>query len=231
MTKAAKSERPKKGSKSSDSVVTAEAKRDQAIEELGRKLIDELDDRSLTAKWMAAQLSELIILSETNAELKKECCDLILTLWRARRHYPGGDPMQRYARALEAMELLLSTGDPVFQIWMPQRTPKEPDDDNISIARRLKHRTSFLTSMLLKLAVVELDPSKEELAEIAGIADPDEETRFLSILRIVVYDEERKEDQEDVGKQIVEAISDLRHVLDDLEEALQRKVNDPKLMN
>ena len=211
--------------------MTAEAKGDQAIEELGRKLINELDGRDLTAKWMAAHLSELIIQSETNAELKKECRDLILTLWRERRHYPGGDPMQRYARALEAMELLLATGDPVFQIWMPQRTPKEPDGDKISIARKLKHHTSFLTSMLLKFAVGELDLGKEKLAEIADIADPDEETRFLNVLRIVVYDKEKKEDKEDAGKQIVEAISDLRHVLDDLEAALQRKVNDPKLMN
>jgi len=211
--------------------VTAEAKRDQAIEELGRKLIDELDDRDLTAKWMAAHLSELIVLSETNAELKRECRDLILTLWRARRHYPGGDPMQRYSRALEAMELLLSTGDPVFQIYMPQRTPREIDDNKISIARKLKQRTSFLTSMLLKLALVELGPGKEELAEIVGIADPDDETRFFNVLRIVVDDKGNREDPDDAGRQIGEIITDLRNVLDDLEAALQRRVNDPKLMN
>ena len=211
--------------------MTAEAKRDQAIEELGRKLIDELDDRDLTAKWMAAHLSELIVLSETNAELKRECRDLILTLWRARRHYPGGDPMQRYSRALEAMELLLSTGDPVFQIYMPQRTPREIDDNKISIARKLKQRTSFLTSMLLKLALVELGPGKEELAEIVGIADPDDETRFFNVLRIVVDDKGNREDPDDAGRQIGEIITDLRNVLDDLEAALQRRVNDPKLMN
>lgn len=180
---------------------------------------------------MAAHLSELIILSATNAELKTECRDLILTLWRERRHFPGGDPMQRYARALEAMELLLSTGDPLFQIWVPHRTPKEPDEDTISIARKLKHRTNVLTSMLLKLAVDELGLGKEELANIAGIADPDEETRFLNVLRIVVYDTEKREDQDDAGRQIGEAISDLRDVMDDLEAALQRKVIGPKLVN
>ncbi|WP_282611334.1 hypothetical protein [Pelagibius sp. Alg239-R121] len=206
-------------------------KRDQAIVELGQKLIKELDDRDITAKWMAAHLSELIVRSETNADLEEECRNLILMLWRERRHYPGGDPMQRYARALDAMELLLSTGDPVFEVWMPRRAPREPDEDTISIVRKLKHRTSLLTSMLVKLAVEELGLDKGELAEIADIADPDEETRFLNVLRIVVYDKEKRENQHDTGNQIRESISDLRDVLDDLEAALQQKVSDPKLTN
>jgi hypothetical protein len=208
-----------------------EVKRDQAILELGQQLIKELDDRDITAKWIAAYLSELMVLSKTNPELEPECCALILKLWRERRHYPGGDPMQRYARALEAMELLLSTGDPVFQVWMPHKKHKKPDEDIVSIARKLKHNTACLASMLVKRAVEELDLNQEELAKIADIADPNEETRFLNVLKVVIYDKEIQGVQEDLDSKVRDTISDLRGVLDDLEIALQQPVIDPKLMN
>jgi len=180
---------------------------------------------------MAAYLAELIVSAKKDVTLEQECHDLILTLWRERSHYPGGDPMQRYARALEAIELLLSTGDPVFQVLMPHRTPKVPDRDQISIARKLKHHSSFLTSRLVRLVVEELGLDKDGLAEIADIADPNEETRFLNVLRIVIHDKEKGEDEDDARSEIREAISNLRGVLDDLEVALQPPVTDPKLMN
>lgn len=180
---------------------------------------------------MAAHLAKLIVLAKGKTALEQECRDLILALWRERRHFPGGDPMQRYARALEAMELLLSTGDPVLKVWMPHRMPKAPDEDIISIARELKQQTSFLTTRLVRLAVEELGLYKNDLAAIADIADPDEETGFLNVLRIVVYDKEKRDDQDDASSQIREAITDLRGALDDLEVALQQPGTDPKLTN
>lgn len=223
MTKAAKNGRAKKGLKLSGSVGMEEVKRDQAIKELGRKLINELNDRDITAKWMAAYLSELIVLSEENEELKAECRDLVLMLWRERRHYPGVDLMQRYTRALEAMELLLSAGEPVFHIWLPHQAPKLPDEDKVAIARNLKHLAGLLTSMVVRLAVEELGLEKEELTKIADIAEPDAETQFLKILRILVYDTEKREDDDDAGREILEAITELRDALDSLERGIGRK--------
>ena len=57
MAKAARKEPLTKGLKSSGSVGTERTKCDQAIEELGRKLISDLGDREITAKWMAAYKS------------------------------------------------------------------------------------------------------------------------------------------------------------------------------
>ncbi len=180
---------------------------------------------------MAAYLSELMVSSEVDATLKQEIPDLILKLWRERRHYPGNDPMQRYEKALASMELLLSTGDPVFQVRMPYKRPSEPDEDKISLARKLKHHTGSLAAMLVKAAVEELDLDQDQLAEIADIADPDAETRFLNVLRIVVYEKENGKDQNDPHGEIREAISDLRLALDELEIVLQREVEDPKRIN
>ncbi|WP_282157037.1 hypothetical protein [Shimia thalassica] len=206
-------------------------KRDQAIEELGRKLISELDDRDITAKWMAAYLSEQMIASEEDATLKQETADLILKLWRERRHYPGRDPMQRYEKALSAMELQLSTGDPVFQIRTPFEPPNGPNEDKISLARKLKHHAASLASMLVREVVAELDLGQDQLAEIAEIADPDAETRFLNVLRVVVYDKENGKDQNDTHGEIREVISDLRYTLEELEAVLLQGVEDSKRIN
>lgn len=231
MVKEAKKEPPKKESKSSGSVATEHTKRDQAIEELGRKLISDLEDRDITAKWMAAYLSEQMVAAEEDPTLKQEIADLILKLWRERRYYPGRDPMQRYEKALSAMELQLSTGDPVFQVRLPYTPSGEPDEDKINLARKLKHHTGGLAAMLVKAAVEELELDQDQLAEIADIADPDAETRFLNVLRVVVYEEEKEKDQNDQYSEIREAIFDLRLVLDKLDAVFQGKVKDPKRIN
>jgi hypothetical protein len=231
MAKAVKKEPLTKGSKLSGSVGTERTKRDQAIEELGRKLISDLGERDITAKWMAAYVSEQMVASEEDATLKQETADLILELWRARRHYPGNNPMQRYEKALAAMELLLSTGDPVFQILMPYAPSSEADEDKISLARTLKNHTGSLAAMLVKAAVEELELDQDQLAEIADIADPDAETQFLNVLRIVVYEKENGKDQNDPHGKIREEISDLRLALDKLETVLLREFEHPKRIN
>lgn len=139
--------------------------------------------------------------------------------------------MQRYENALSAMELQLSTGDPVFQVRLPYTPSSEPDEDKITLARKLKHHTGGLVRMLVKAAVEELELDQDQLAEIADIADPDAETRFLSVLRVVVYEEEKEKDQNDQYSEIREAIFDLRLVLDKLETVFQGKVKDPKRIN
>ncbi|PRY80169.1 hypothetical protein CLV80_10119 [Yoonia maritima] len=231
MAKTEENESHKRESKSSGSVATERTKRDQAIEELGRKLISELDDRDITAKWMAAYLSEQMITSEEDGTLKQDTADLILKLWRERRHYLGRNPMQRYEKALSAMELQLSTGDPVFQIRTPFEPPNGPNEDKLSLARKLKHHATCLASMLIKEVVAELDIDQDQLAEVADIADPDEETRFLSVLKVVVYDKEKGDDQNDPHGEIREAISDLRFALEELEGVLLQEVKDPKRIN
>lgn len=231
MAKATKKEPLTKGSKSSGSVATERTKRDQAIEELGRKLISDLDDRDITSKWMAAYLSEQIIASDEDAKFKQETADLILKLWRERRHYPGRDPMQRYEKALSAMELQLSIGDPVFQIRTPFEPTNGPSEDKLSLARKLKHHSASLASILVKEVVSELDLDQDQLAEVANIADPDAETRFLNVLKVVVYDKEKGDDQNDPHGAIREAISDLRYTLEKLEAVLLQEVKDPKRVN
>ena len=180
---------------------------------------------------MAAYLSEQMIASDEDAKLKQETADLILKLWRERRHYPGRDPMQRYEKALSAMELQLSIGDPVFQIRTPFEPTSGPNEDKLSLARKLKHHSASLASILVKEVVAELDLDQDRLAEIANIADPDAETRFLNVLKIVVYNKEKGDDQNGPQGEIREAISDLRFALDELEAVLLKEVKSPKRIN
>ncbi len=194
-------------------------KQRQAVLELGRELIKELDSRDITAKWMSAYLSELIISSKSDPKLEGECRDLILSLWRERRNFPGGDPLERYSRALAAIELLLGTGEPVFQVCMPHNKCDDTEEDKISIARRLKHYMSCLVSALAKEAIKEQRLDEDELLDIAHQADPDDQTRLLSVLRIVICDPTKGSETDRESDAVRETIDELRAAIDDFETA------------
>lgn len=172
-----------------------------------------------------------MIASQDDPSLKQETSDLILKLWAKRRHYPGRNIMERYEKALTAIELHMSTGDPVFQVWSSFEPRDRSDNDKVSLARKLKHHTEGLAAMLIKLAVKELDLDQDQLAELADIADPDAETRFMTVLKIVSYEKGNDKSQTDPYSEIRAAISDLRLTLDELEAGLEPEVEEPKRIN
>ena len=177
---------------------------------------------------MASYLSEIMMSAEENPDLKMECRDLIISLWRERHRYPGGNPLKRYAGALKAMELLLSIDDSVFQVCIPYKAPDEHEEEKVIIARKLKHYADSLVAILIKTGVEDLDIDQSKLVKIADTADPDAETRLLNILSVEVCERRNQDDRIDVNRKICENISDIRATLTELETSLQRDVDDPR---
>jgi hypothetical protein len=231
MTKAAKSEVPKKGLKSSTSVGTEEPKQQQAILELGRELIKDLDSRDLTAKWMSAYLSELMVAAETEPERKAECKDLILELWRERRSLPGGDPLERYSKTISTLEALLKTGQPLFEVWLPRNSREVQKKDWANLARRLRRHTDFLAGTSVKEAIKVDDLTGDELVDIAHLADPDDQTHILNILRIAVREPNGDTQSNDVNDHVIETLGELRATLDDFEAKYEENVRKNKTIN
>ncbi len=231
MAKAAKSKIVKKGSKSSTSVETDEQKQQAAILELGRKLIKDLDSRDLTAKWISTYLSELMVAAETDPTRKTECKDLILELWRERCSIPGDDPLLRYSETLAAMEAFLKTGQPLFEVWLPGNNQESREKNWAVLTRKLRTHADFLTSTAVIQASKADDLLKDELLDIAHLADPDNQSHVLDTLRVLIQGQEAGKNADKESDHTLETIAKLRETLDDFEALYLANRTPPKTVN
>jgi len=93
-------------------------KQSQAIISLGKKLVKELsfDDRcDLRTRWMANYLAECMEKAanekdeKTKDQLEMKCCDIILHLWKNRKHLPGNArPLASLNDSLTVLSALLA---------------------------------------------------------------------------------------------------------------------------
>ena len=88
---------------------------EEEILKLGKKLISELeldDTVNTLARWMAHYLAELMSSIETTesetdkAKLKKECCNLIIELWKIKDKLPFEKPLDNAHEFLEILRVL-----------------------------------------------------------------------------------------------------------------------------
>ncbi len=217
MAKAAKNEPKKAGPKSSSSVEMGEQKRQKAILELGCELIKELDSQDLTAKWMSAYLAELMTAAQTDPDHQAECKDLILQLWRERRSFPGGDPMERYSTSLAAFEALLKTDRPIFEVWISNKHCNPPMTDWANLARRVRRHGDFLIGEAAKLACAKDGIAEDELLDIADLVEPDDQTRILKMMVLAIRGADGKLGPDEDNDKIIETIAALREAINDFE--------------
>ncbi|WP_432287696.1 hypothetical protein SLT36_12030 [Aminobacter sp. BA135] len=170
---------------------------------------------------MASHLAELIVAVETDPSRLGECRDLILDLWRVRKTLPGGDPLDRYANTLRALETAIGAEPSVFDLVLPSfaRTP-EPKDW-ASLARRIRRHTKFLSLAAVDLAIENDGLRRDELLDIADTAHPDAETGLLTIIRLVGLDEKGNRILDEDENKVGEALDDLQRTLDDFRTAYE----------
>jgi len=105
----------------------------QHIEEtiaLGKKLVSEFNHNDripMTTRWMAHYIAELIIKVENEKDLtkkgtyQKECCELILELWRNRKDLPRNtQPLGNFEVILPVLEAL-ADNEPEEPYWRNYR--------------------------------------------------------------------------------------------------------------
>lgn len=156
--------------------------------ELGKRLVEELGDevgRDVTARWMATYLAARMDQAEKDPSAQSECVALILDLWRMRRFFPKGDPLERYNNAVAAFEAAVAAEPSTIRILIEGGKPEPEPTDWAGLARRLQRHTRVLSSAAIDLAVEEDGLRRDDLLDIAARADPDPQTQLLTIIRLV----------------------------------------------
>lgn len=115
---------------------------DLKIIELGKQLVKELGLENSTdtlARWMAHHIAELIDKSESNnhkknSQLKSECFESILKLWKHRAHFPNGKrPFEYLESVVETLDKIkLSNQNPYYFLDTVSFVEKDLHDLNSS---------------------------------------------------------------------------------------------------
>lgn len=193
--------------------------------ELGRKIVEELEERDITAKWMAAHLADLMIQAKSDPSKIEPCSEMILTLWRQRRIFPGGDPLGRYTKILAAIEKQLGVGStsPLFEYVYSSGFDESQGNDWASLANRILRRADLVALAAIDEANEVEGLRKDELLQAADLSDADDQTNALIVFRTVGVDADGNRVFEKEPELVTKAITDLRVALDEFETAYSQK--------
>ncbi|MGY0391695.1 hypothetical protein ACW5R3_03905 [Bizionia sp. KMM 8389] len=94
---------------------------EEEILKLGKKLIEELElvySVNTLARWLAHYLAELMNnidkceFKEEKSKLQKECCDIILEIWKKRERLPIEKPTEKLKPIIDVISLLKKNEHP-----------------------------------------------------------------------------------------------------------------------
>lgn len=184
---------------------------------LGKAIAHEVgaaDDGSITGKWIAHYLAEQMLKARDDPTGQREIADLILQLWRSRRHFPGGDPLAEYDRLAKAFAeyAFPETRHPhvYFDVDPPSRRSTQPSqqDEWFSIASDLDRFSSLLIAESYRTASPASESDAAKLAELANSIDPDSQTLTIRIVRTLL-DKDAEDPVMEDNKRTEDAIKSL----------------------
>ena len=185
---------PSTKSKSTSSEQMDNSERSNAILELGRKLVHELQleqTNDTLGRWMAHYIAELITKADNadskgKKQVQKECFDTILKLWEHRHEMPDG---KRPFEDLEPIIRAIGNLDPdggTYRYFRSAQSSRTMDKENpqtvlwLELSDDIDHSAKLLIRHCLKLAAQTAVDNSEEwvtLAEKASV--PDEQASWL----------------------------------------------------
>lgn len=189
-----------------------------AILELGRTLVTQLGDegaRDLTASWMANHLAEVMLAAETDSSRMQACYELILDLWRVRRILPGGDPLERYNKILQALNTVIGTKPSTLELIMPSFTRQTEAKEWSSLARRIQRHVNFLSQAAVDFAIEQEGLRRDDFLDIAHTVDADPQIELLVLVRNMFVDDEGRRVLDGNEDGVAQALNDLQQTLDD----------------
>ena len=188
---------------------------------LGSKIAEDIgaeQDRNITGKWIAQYLAERIEAAGKDPTLQDECAELILKFWRSRRHFPKGDPFERYQKLIEGVDELVSDKPRSIFVGLDRR---EADGNGtakwLQVAEVLERQSRRLLVQILKQAAGETDLGADELLELANVIDPDSQTKVLIQLKRVFVEEGDQGKGTEETDALADAVKDLQRLLNDID--------------
>ena len=190
-----------------------------AILELGRQIVAEFGEGSehnVTSRWIAHHLAGVMAAARTDPARAEECRNLILQLWRERRFFPSGDPLERYSKILSALEAHLGVhpGFVHLRHFAGKQTPLKQQDWG-ELTQTLRRRADRLLSLTVLLAAKSEKINDDDLIGIANTANPDDQSRLLSQLQIVLSFDDADDTSAEASDPVIEALDSLQECLTD----------------
>jgi len=213
---------------------------EEAILELGRKLIVELDLEytvNTLARWMAHYLAELITnIEKTKSEeekqkLKKECCDIIIQLWNIRERIPIEKPTERLKPIIGVLELFKERKHPFIPFLFPERQRDVNSKNWVEFLEIVKDNSERIyNKSLLSMISAKVLEKDNEWVEKHGEFLSEEEKKIVEYLnyinskelRIQFIDSDDEEVKEKSDSEKFEQLFlDLENFIDEQKNALR----------
>lgn len=163
---------------------------------------------------MAHHLADLMASAKTDPAKAEDCKNLILELWKQRRFFPNGDPFERYTKLLSAIEAHLEVHPGYVHIHgfgMERRSKDEQDWG--ALAHSIRGHVRQLLGLTVPLSADSERLGADDLIEIANGADPDDQTRILSVLRVVLPSADNGDKSPGLPDPVLETLHDLENDL------------------
>lgn len=163
---------------------------------------------------MAHHLADVMAAAKADPAKGEECKNLILELWRQRRFFPAGDPFERYTKLLSALEAHLQVHPEYLHIrgfGMKQQSKEEQDWG--TLAQSIRSQVGWLLSLMARFGAEGEGLGKDDLIGIANTADPDDQSRLLSVMRVVLSSGDGGDESTGLPDPVLEALDDLENHL------------------
>ena len=204
---------------------------EEAILELGKKLIVELDLEytvNTLARWMAHYLAELINnidkcdTKEEKRKLQKECCNTILEIWEKRERVPIEKPTEKLKPIIDVLSLLKEDEHPFirYKFFDKRNGLKNINSSWFSFLEIVKNNSEriYRKSFVSMISDGLLDKDKEWIKEHGRFLSDEEKSlvEYLDSIREVSISINEGKDKEETEKEKVEKLfNELEEHLDE----------------
>ncbi|WP_282055719.1 hypothetical protein [Maribacter luteus] len=206
------------------------------ILKLGKKLVKELElvhTSNTLARWMAHYLAELINnidkceSKEEKSKLQKECCEIILEIWKKRERVPIEKPTERLKPIIDVISLLKKNEHPFIpnRFFDKKKGSKNSNSSWLSFLEIVKNNSEriYRKSLIAMISEELLEKDKEWIEEHDSFLSDDEKSvvEYLNSIReitISIHGEEEKEETE--NQKIKKLFKELEEQLNEQKEEL-----------
>ncbi|WP_055436659.1 hypothetical protein [Lacinutrix algicola] len=211
---------------------------EEQILKLGKKLIKELElvyTVNTLSRWMTHYLAELINTidkcesKEEKSKLQKECCDIILEIWKKREGLPIEKPTEKLKPIIDVISLLKKNEHPFIRhrFFDKKKGLKNSNSSWLSFLEIVKNNSEriYRKSLIAMISEELLEKDKDWIKENGDFLSDDEKSvvEYLdSIREITISFHDGQEVEVTEKEKIKKLFNELEEQLDEQKEELLR---------